>query len=843
MFGTIARLCSVICLATALCAQSAPSSASAAASDSAVEQRVNSILGRMTPEQKIDLLGGIRGFYIRGYQELGLPEQKMSDGPVGIRNYGPSTTMGGIGLAASWNPALVERMGKVFGEDARARGVHFLLGPGVNIHRAPMNGRNFEYFGEDPFLAARTAVAYIRGVQSQGVIATIKHYMGNNSEYDRHNTDSEIDERTMREIYLPTFEAAVKEAHVGAIMDSYNLINGEHATQNSFINLEIAKKDWGFDGIIMSDWDATYDGVAAANGGLDLEMPSGKFMNRETLLPALQSGKVSQQTIDEHVRRILRTAIRFGFLDRDQTISRIPKLNPEGREVALEAARESFVLLKNEGSLLPLNKTSIKTIAVIGPDAYPAQADGGGSAHVQPFHAVSYLEGLTNYLSGSGATAPKVLYHMGLKSFRDMAEATDFTTDESNGEAGLRAEEFDNTDLSGSPTHTHVDRHVNFGSDSYDAPTGSGSIRWSGYYTAHAAGAHDFFVLGPGENGGYRLFVDDKLVVDNWERATAILNFATLNLDQGSKHKIRLEYYRRKAWGPKRVSLGVLPASEAVDPEARKIASEADVVLLFPGFDSQIETEGGDRTFRLPPGQDELIKEITSANKKTIVVLTAGGNVDMAPWIDQVPALMHGWYSGEQGGTALAQIVFGDYSPSGRLPISLERRLEDSAAFHSYYPNDGPKRIKYTEGIFVGYRHFDHDNIKPLFPFGFGLSYTTFAYKNLGISPATANFSRGPVTVSFDVTNTGKHAAAEVAQVYVGDPHNTVPRPPKELKGFAKVMLKPGETRHISIPLDARALSYYDVKSHVWKADAGAFNIYVGSSDADIKLQGKLNYQ
>ena len=839
MIRPIVRLCSVAFMAATLFAQTnAPSSTSAQSLDPAVERRVDSILSRMSIEQKIDYLGGIRSFYIRGYKELGIPELKMSDGPVGVRNYGPSTTMGGIGLAASWNPDLVERMGKVLGEDARARGVHFLLGPGVNIHRAPMNGRNFEYFGEDPFLAARTTVAYIKGVQSQGVIATIKHYMGNNSEYDRHNTDSEIDERTMREIYLPAFEAAVKEAHVGAIMDSYNLINGEHATQNSFVNIDVAKKDWGFDGIIMSDWSATYDGVAAANGGLDLEMPSGKFMNRETLLPALQSGKLSQQTLDDHVRRILRTAIRFGFFERDQTEANIPKLNPEGREVALEAARESFVLLKNEGNILPLNKSSIRTIAVIGPDAYPAQPDGGGSAHVVPFHAVSYLEGLTDYFSGQ-ANAPKILYSAGLKSFREMAEATDFTTDENNGEAGLRAEEFDNMTLSGSPVRTHIDRHVNFGSDSYEAPTGVGSIRWTGYYTAHTGGPHDFFVLGPGENGGYRLYVDEKIVADNWERATAILNFSTLTLEPGSKHKIRLEYYRHNAWGPKRVLLGVLPASEAVDPEAKQIASSADVVLLFPGFDNTIETEGGDRTFRLPPGQDELIKEITAANKKTVVVLTAGGNVDMAPWIDQVPALMHGWYSGEQGGTALAQLVFGDYSPSGHLPISLERRWEDNATFNSYYPNDGPKRIKYTEGVFVGYRHFDHDNIKPLFPFGFGLSYTTFAFKNLNISPANVN--RGSVAVSFDVTNSGNRPGAEVAQVYVGAVQSAVPRPPKELKGFSKLLLRPGETKHVSIPLDSRAFSYYDVKSHGWKIDAGTYNIYVGSSDADIKLQGKVN--
>ena len=270
------------------------------------------------------------------------------------------------------------------------------------------------------------------------------------------------------------------------------------------------------------------------------------------------------------------------------------------------------------------------------------------------------------------------------------------------------------------------------------------------------------------------------------------------------------------------------------------MAAQADVVLLFPGFADTIESEAGDRTFRLPPGQDELIKEIAAANKKSIVVLTAGGNADMTAWIDEVPALLHGWYSGEQGGTALAQLVFGDYSPSGHLPISLERRWEDNATYKSYYPNDGPKRIKYTEGIFVGYRHFDQDKIRPLFPFGFGLSYSAFAYKNLTISPASGSDA---VTVSFDIANTGRRAAAEVAQVYVGDTHSSVPRPPKELKGFSKVFLQPGETKRVSIPLDARSFSYYDVKSRAWKAEPGSFNIFVASSAADIKLEGKLNYR
>src|SRR5436853_1462039 len=362
------KICSAVAIVLLIGIQAFVQSASPAPGD--VERRVEAVLSRMTLEEKIDMLGGVDDFFIRALPRLGLPRLKMADGPVGVRNFGPATAMaGGIALAATWNPALAERVGTEIGRDAKAKGAHFLLGPGVNIYRAPMNGRNFEYFGEDPFLASRIAVGYGKGVQSQGVSATIKHFMGNNSEFDRHHTDSVIDERTIREIYLPVFEAAVKEARVGAIMDSYNLTNGTHLTQNGYLNTNVAKKQWGFDGIMMSDWTSTYDAVAAANGGLDLEMPSGVFLNRKNLEPAIQQGKVSVATIDDKVGRILRTAVRFGWLDRDQTDYSIPRFNVQGRQVALQSARDGMVLLKNDSHLLPLDKTKIKSIAVIGPDA------------------------------------------------------------------------------------------------------------------------------------------------------------------------------------------------------------------------------------------------------------------------------------------------------------------------------------------------------------------------------------------------------------------------------------------------------------------------------------------
>src|ERR1700693_4248888 len=472
-----------------------------------VEARANSLLKKLTLDEKIDLIGGVDDFYIRAIPKIGLPRLRMADGPVGVRNYGPSTVFGGISLAASWDPEFAERIGAIIGEDARARGVHFMLGPGVNIYRAPMCGRNFEYFGEDPFLASRTAVAYIRGMQSEGVSATIKHFAGNNQEYDRHNIDSIIDERTMREIYLPTFEAAVKEAHVGAIMDSYNLTNGIHMSQNGHLNTDVAKKEWGFDGIIMSDWDSTYDGVGAANGGLDLEMPSGRFMNRATLLPAVKSGQVSEATIDDKVRRILRTAIRFGWLDREQTDLSVSQYNYEGGRVTLEAARSGMVLLKNDGNFLPLDKAKIKSIAVVGPDAYPAQVVGGGSAGVRPFTAVSYLEGLAEYL-GASAT---VYYEKGIPSLAEMADATEFSSDRGGKQRGLSAELFNNPNMSGEPALRRSDQPINF-----DRAAGEGvnqnevSARWTGYFTPGTPGEYLIFVLGGGEEGGSRLYLDDR---------------------------------------------------------------------------------------------------------------------------------------------------------------------------------------------------------------------------------------------------------------------------------------------------------------------------------------------
>jgi beta-glucosidase len=799
-----------------------------------VEKRADAILGRMTLEEKLDMIGGVKDFYIRPIPRLGLPALKMSDGPLGVRTWGPTTGYpAGIALAASWDTDMVQRVGSMMGKDARARGVHFILAPGMNIYRAPQCGRNFEYFGEDPYLASRMAVSLINGVQGQGVIATAKHFAANNQEFDRFNISSDVDERTLREIYLPAFEASVKEAKVGAIMDGYNLINGVHMTQHDYLNNQVVKKEWGFDGIIMSDWGSTHDGVAAANGGLDLEMPSAAFMNRATLLLAIKEGKVSIATIDDKIRRILRKAIEFGFLDRGQTDTSFPLYNQEGREAALEAAKSSMVLLKNSGNLLPLDKSKVKTIAVIGPDAYPSFLGGGGSSQVAAFRATSYLEGVSDYLG----TSAKVLYAFDNPPLDEVFDTTEFVTTQ-NGEAGLQGEYFANQDLQGTPVLVRTDKQMNFrwgeGSFAEKGPVDHFSVRWTGAYVAKKSGDYRFYASA---DDGVRLFIDGKLAIDDWQRHSEKLNTYVAHLEAGKSYTIKLEYM--EVVGSASIGFGVIRAEDAVGRESKALAAKADVAIVFVGFDPNSESEGSDRSFQLPSGQDELIRQISSVNKNTIVVLTAGGNVDMAQWLDKVPGLIHAWYSGQEGGTALAQLLFGDFSPSGKLPASFERRWEDNATFNSYYPGKGENRVAYKEGLFVGYRHFDRSETKPLFPFGFGLSYTTFKYSNLTVSPKSAKVN-DPVTVTFDVKNTGAREGAEVAQLYVSDTHAGVPRPVKELKGFAKVNLRPGEMKKVTLNLDRRAFAYYDVNNRDWSVAPGQFGILVGSSSETIELNGAV---
>lgn len=796
----------------------------------AMEKKVDAMVKKLTLDEKIALIGGEDGMFIRAEPSIGFPRLKMSDGPMGVRTWGPSTAYAaGIGLAASWDPSLAKEVGIGIGEDARARGVNFLLGPGVDIYRMPLNGRNFEYFGEDPYLDARITVGYIDGVQSQGVSATVKHFALNDSEFDRNDENSIADERTMREIYFPAFEAAVKDAHVGAIMDSYNLVNGEHSTQNNFMNIQVLRKDWGFRGILMSDWGATYDGIAAANGGLDLEMPSAQFMTAATLLPAIKDGKVSEAVIDQKVRRILRTAAQFGFLDREQLDLNVPLFNQHGNELALKAAEEGAVLLKNKGNLLPLNRRSIHSIAVLGPDADPAVPTAGGSANVTAIAPVSFMAGLSNSLYPN----TKVYWNPGVENPDDIFSNTEWCADADCKLPGLNRAEYvlsANERLYSTVDKTVDHAHGSWMWEDFKTPR---RIEWYGYFVPKASGTYVVVVSGGGRSH-YQVEIDGKQIITVNAREHDHLWSVPIMLQAGKPAQIIFNYF--PDWDESTPSLGITSESTLVDPNAVKLARMADVVVLSVGFSPATESEGMDRTYQLPLGQEQLIRAVAEANPHAIVVLTSGGSVATADWIDKVPTLLQTWYAGQQAGNALSKILFGDVNPSGKLPISWEKKLEDNPAYKNYYELPGTKDVKYSEGVFTGYRYYETSSIKPLFPFGFGLSYTRFAFSNLSVTPASASAS-GPITVSFDVKNIGSRAGAEIAQVYVGDPSATVPRPKMELKAFSRVMLSPGEGRHVTTSLDKRSLAYWDVNSHGWKVDPGKFVVYVGDSSENVPLQ------
>jgi beta-glucosidase len=818
--------------------------AQAPAPDSpAIEAQAQAMLAKLTLEQKIELLGGADWMYTHSMPAIGLPRLKMSDGPVGVRTWGPTTAYaGGAALAASWDTALALRVGEGLGRDARARGVNILLGPGVNISRSPLAGRNFEYFSEDPFLNAALVVPYIQGVQSQGVVATVKHFAVNNQEYNRHNVSSDLDERSLREIYLPAFEAAVTKAHVDAVMNSYNLINGEHATQNSFLNLKILKGEWGFQGILMSDWYATYN-VAAANNGLDLEMPEALFLNAGTLLPAVKAGTVKESTLDDKVLRLLRVALRYGFLERPQLDLAASTYSVADRAVALDEAREGLTLLKNAGALLPLDPARIRTVAVIGPDAYPAVTGGGGSSEAQAFEPVSILTGIANLLGPN----VNVLYTRGLPDENSIFQNTEW-------QGGVKMATFSNPEFAGVPAVSIREKIADFAPAPWrvDDPHPH-SIRYTAVFKALRTGKYMLLAAASGEDS-YTVFADGKQVAAQTHLEGQVSQTSTLDLTAGEQVNLVADYLPH-APGI-RFALGIANEAELVSEEARKFAAAADAVVLAVGYHDDTESEGLDRNFALPWGQDALIEAVAAANPRTVVVLTCGGGVDTRRWLEKVPALLDAWYPGQEGGTAVAEILFGKHNPEGKLPVSFDRSWEESASAPYYYPVKGADtslhvaevgkppvdlvipHVKYDDGLMVGYRYWTTTGKHPLFPFGFGLSYTTFSFSNLQVSAAAPAGST--VAVSFDVTNTGSVAGAEVAQLYVSDPSAKASRPERELKGFEKVHLAPGETKHVTLNLDARAFSYWDSTAHKWIIDPGKFVVRVGDSSENTPLRADL---
>ena len=802
--------------------------------NASVEDRVNDLLPRMTADEKLNYIGGYNSMYIRAVSRLGIPAIKMSDGPVGVRTWGKTTAYpAGILNAATWDTALVGQLGHALGKDCRSRGVHILLGPGVNIYRAPMCGRNFEYFGEDPWLASRMTVSYVTGVREEGVSTTVKHYAANNQEWDRYNVSSDFDERTLQEIYLPAFKAAVVEAKTGCVMCSYNLVNGEWASQNYHLLTDILKNDWGFEGLVMSDWGATHNAQPAALAGLDLEMPSGANMNPDNLSPLIANGTVPQPVIDDKVRRILRVLFRFGFFDRPQADPSIPADYPPNADIALNLARGGIVLLKNQDNILPLKKNEIDTIAVIGENA-DRWVTGGGSSWTDPFHYVSILKGIQT-IAGDEVT---VVYSTGYESDETVFASSQFYTDATGMTSGLTAQYFNNQALSGEPFMTQVDKHINnnwgAGAPAINGfPADNFSVRWTGTIIATNAGDYECVVR---TDDGARVYLYNNLLIDQWNDQAATTYRAAFHMTVGQKIPVKVEYYENGGDAEIRLGYRLIDYS---DSSMVALAKNSDAAIVCAGFNSDREGEGFDRTFELPVHQDSLINAIARVNPNTIVVLNAGGNVYMGSWLGNVKALLHAWYTGQEGGTAIAEILFGITNPSGKLPVSFEKKWEDNPVYKSYYDPDGNKHVSYSEGLMLGYRYYDSENIEPLFPFGHGLSYTTFSYSNLLITPDTTD-DPNIVRVSFDVTNTGSVDGAEVAQLYIHQAAAPVERPYKELKGFTKIPLTAGETKRVTLALDSASFSYFKTDKDAFGYDAGTFEILAGSSSEDIHLQGTV---
>ncbi|MDE3202147.1 MAG: glycoside hydrolase family 3 C-terminal domain-containing protein [Acidobacteriota bacterium] len=729
---------SVLCLAT-FCngySQSVPSNAPYKNPKLSADARADDLLKRMTLEEKATMLAGSGWMESAPIERLGIPAIHMADGPLGVRSWMGSSAItnassnpvkiestafpSGVAMAATWDPALVEREGKEIGEEVKALGRDMILGPTVNINRQPLWGRNFEGYGEDPYLTSQLGVAYIFGVQSEGVIPSVKHFIANNQEFERHRINVVMDERTLHEIYLPAFKAAVQQANVWTVMSAYNKLNGTYCAENEELLNTILKRELGFKGFVISDWGSTYSTAPTVNAGMDLEMPggeparkmiasprsllagnSGTWLERDKVLAAMKAGQISEATLDDNVRRILRVIFLSGIFDHPHPAGG-PVDTPEQQAVALQGATEGIVLLKNEHALLPIEQDKVHSLAVIGPNAATARTGGGGSSMVRPKFAISPLDGIKTRAAKAGIT---VTYALGV---------------------GMEGED-----------------------SASDTPE----------------------------------------------------------------------------------------AREAALQEAVDVASKADVAVVVVGRYWKNESEGFDvKTMDLPAGQDALIEAVEKANPRTVVVLNTGDPVTMTQWLDTTPALLDMWYGGEEGGAALASILFGDANPSGKLPVTLPRRFEDSPAAANYPGKD--LTVHYAEGIYVGYRYYDTKKVEPAFPFGYGLRYTSFAYSGLKVTP---RFSVDQsVAVSLRVRNTGKRAGAEVVQVYVHDGHSKIDRPVHELKGFEKVDLMAGESKTVTLKLDRAAFSYWNPATKRWQADPGTFEVQVGASSRDIRLRAPV---
>ena len=795
-----------------------------------VEQRVNDLLNRMTLLEKVNMLGGT-GFSTKPDTNLGIPELKMSDGPLGVRWDSSTAFPSGICMASTWDTALIYTVGKSIGEELKGKGRDVILGPCVNIARIPMGGRNFESFGEDPYLDSRMAVSYIEGVQSAGAAATVKHFAANNQEYERMFVDVKVDERTLNEIYLPAFKAAVTEAGALCVMSAYNKVNGAYCSENHYLLNEKLINEWGFKGLIMSDWGAVHSTIPTIQNGLDLEMPKGEFLSEKTLNGAIQSGEVSTKTIDDKIRRILTVMFKLGLFDHPDLPDNNLINTKEHKETAYKAAVEGIVLLKNNNNILPLNMNRLKSIAVIGPNAAEARTGGGGSSMVKPVYSVSPLEALRNKFPKN----IKINYSAGIILNGDSDPIGEkFFYQPGKNENGLKAEYFKNKNLEGKPALTKIDKQINFyfgdSSPFPDFPKDNFSIRWSGELKAPKTGD---FLIDVKSDDGVRLFINDTLVIDDWNDHGAETNTYKIHFEKNRLYKIKLEYYEHL--GDAIVKMGWSQPSSKQITDAVATAKNSDAAILFVGTSNHFESEGFDRkNLELPDGQDDLINKIAAVNKNTIVVVISGSPVLMSNWINNVNGVVESWFGGDEIGNAIVDVLTGKHNPSGKLPVTFPKKWEDCSAYNSYHKQDSVS--VYSDGIFIGYRHFDKYGIEPLFPFGYGLSYTNFGFTNIKV-----NQSDDKYLITFDIKNSGNVKGTEIPQLYIHDLNPEIEKAPKELKRFTRVVLNPDESKEVKFELSKDDFKYFDPGKHNWLVNPGNYELLVGSSSRDIKLKYNIS--
>lgn len=730
------------------CSSEPRPSSGGAADNSLAEADIDSLITLMTLEEKLRLIHASSSFTSGGVERLGIPELVFSDGPHGVRHehgrgwqaledaddeatYLPV----GISLASTWNKDFGYEYGAVLGREAKERGKNVLLGPGVNIIRSPLNGRNFEYLSEDPFLTGAMGVGYVQGLQEQGVAACAKHYTANNQETDRHNIDALISQRALHEIYLPAFRAVVQDGGAWSIMGAYNKVNGQYATHHEYLNNEVLKGDWAFDGVVLSDWASVKDTREALLYGTDIEMGTellrdfnnpeyDEFYLANPAQEMIESGEIEEHHVDEKVRRVLRLMQRTTALADHGEGARNTAAH---QQTALEVAREGIVLLKNDG-LLPLDQSEVQTVAVIGHNANRKFAGRGGSSQVPALYEITPLEGIQN-LVGENV---EVVY----------AE-------------------------------------------------------------------------------GYEPYYDESLFRGEGGDAAS----------QSRENRQDVELART--------------ANQDLMDEAVALAERADVVIFVGGWihghegmpwgQGTYDAEARDKlNLKLIFGQEELLRRLNEVNEQTAVVLMGGSNVEMSNWLPETSAYLHAWYPGMEGGTAIAEILFGEVNPSGKLPMTFANSHEEYPS-HSIGEFPGDETVDYTEGIFVGYRYFDTEEKPVVFPFGFGLSYTSFEFSDLQLSR-----QGDKVMVQATITNTGEREGAEVVQVYVHQKNPSVDRPIRELKGFDKVQLQPGESATVNVELEESAFMFYHPDELKWVMESGEFEIHVGNSSRDIKLSDSI---